>query len=178
MAMRKPLRNMPKKLQFKATPAERGMRLDQLLAQWLPQALEREVSKAKARKLVVAGAVYLNGSRVRIASKEIFPGARIEVYVDEQKLFESDGRAQDRPFVLTASQLLYEDEYLIAVDKPPGLPTQPTLDEARVNLFAALKKFLAQRDSRPDAYVGLHHRLDRDTSGVIPAMEAPSFGLC
>jgi RluA family pseudouridine synthase len=52
------------------------------------------------------------------------------------------------------------------VNKPPGLPTQPTLDEARANLYALLKKFLAERGDR-DPYVGLHHRLDRDTSGVM-----------
>ena len=53
------------------------------------------------------------------------------------------------------------------MNKPPGLPTQPTLDEARDNLFAAVKKFLSSRDKVVDPYVALHHRLDRDTSGVL-----------
>lgn len=155
-----------KKLMHKATEADRGKRLDQLLGDWLPVALGQPVSKAKARKLIVAGAVYLNGKRVRIASKILLPGARIEAFVDPAKLFDSHGPAQDKPFVMTSGQILFEDEFVIAVNKPAGLPTQPTLDEARINLFAAVKKFLAERDS-PQAYVGLHHRLDRDTSGIV-----------
>jgi 23S rRNA pseudouridine1911/1915/1917 synthase len=147
------------------TPEHEGKRLDQVLADWLPSALNTPLSKAKVRKLVVAGAVYLNGKRVRIASKELRARAKIDAYVDLSKLMD-DGKASDRTFEMSASQILFEDEFLIAVDKPPGLPTQPTLDEARDNLFAAVKKFLKQRD-HSDPYVGLHHRLDRDTSGVI-----------
>ncbi len=154
-----------RKLSFRALPQHQGVRLDQLLAEWLPEALQQPVSKGKVRKLIVAGAVYLNGKRVRIASKALIPGARIEVYVDEKKLF-SDERGKDQPFVMSESRILFEDEHLIVVDKPPGLPTQPTLDEARDNLFASLKKFLSQR-AGGDVYLGLHHRLDRDTSGVV-----------
>jgi 23S rRNA pseudouridine1911/1915/1917 synthase len=155
---------MMKKLSLKATEAHRGMRLDHVLAEWLPTALGRPVSRALARKLIVAGAVYLNGKRVRIASKELLAGAKVEAWIDEAKL-ESGGPARDRAFTLGPERVLFEDEWLIVVDKPPGLPTQPTLDEARDNLFAAVKRFLAARAPHP--YVALHHRLDRDTSGVI-----------
>jgi RluA family pseudouridine synthase len=81
----------------------------------------------------------------------------------------SDSPSQDQPFLMTEDRILFEDSYLIAVNKPPGLPTQPTLDEARVNLYASVKKFLAQRlgQTVQDTYLGLHHRLDRDTSGII-----------
>ena len=57
-------------------------------------------------------------------------------------------------------EILYEDELLLAVNKSAGLPPNP-LGPARTNLFDALKR------QRPGAYLGLHHRLDRDTSGVI-----------
>jgi RluA family pseudouridine synthase len=156
-----------KKYTLTTTHAHKAQRLDHVLGEWLPQALAQPVSKAKARKLIVAGAVYLNGKRVRIASKELMPNARIEVYVDARKLFETDGRAQDRAFEMTAERILFEDEFVIVVDKPPGLPTQPTLDEARDNLFASIKKFLSKRDGVIEPYLALHHRLDRDTSGVI-----------
>ncbi|MCM2278812.1 MAG: RluA family pseudouridine synthase [Oligoflexia bacterium] len=155
-----------RKLSFKTAPEDARKRLDQFLTEKLPEALGQPVSKGKARKLVVAGAVYLNGRRVRIASKELIPGARVELFVDSEKLA-SDGRSRDRAFEMTPARVLYEDEWLIVVDKPAGLPTQPTLDEARENLFAAVKKFLARRDGQADPYVGLHHRLDRDTSGVV-----------
>jgi 23S rRNA pseudouridine1911/1915/1917 synthase len=156
----------PKRLTLTALPEHEGKRLDHVLAEWLPQALNQPVSKGQVRKLVVAGAVYLNGSRVRIASKSLRARAKVEVYVDLAKLGNDATRA-DRIFEMSSSDILFEDEFLIAVNKPPGLPTQPTLDEARDNLFAAVKKFLKVRDSQPDPYLGLHHRLDRDTSGVI-----------
>jgi 23S rRNA pseudouridine1911/1915/1917 synthase len=156
----------PKKLSLTTLPAHEGKRLDHVLAEWLPEALNQPISKGKVRKLIVAGAVYLNGSRVRIASKELRARARVDVYVDLAKL-ENDATQADRSFEMSGEDILFEDEFLIAVNKPPGLPTQPTLDEARDNLYALVKKFLKSRDRVSEPYLGLHHRLDRDTSGVI-----------
>ncbi len=155
-----------KKLTLRIHQSQAGVRLDQALADWLPQALGQPVSKAKVRKLIIAGAVYLNAKRVRIASKELRAGAKVDAYVDFDRLMDDQTR-RDQVFKMGADRVLFEDESLIVVDKPAGLPTQPTLDEARDNLFAAVKKFLARRDSVVDPYVGLHHRLDRDTSGVV-----------
>ncbi len=158
-----------KKIAFIVAEPDRGERLDQVLARGLGRELKREFSKAKARKLIVAGAVYLNGKRVRIASKTLLPGAKLETYLDEQKLFDSEGVAQDRGFEMTRDSILFEDDDLILVNKPPGLPTQPTIDEARANLYQTVKRYLGGRVGMPPegAYLGLHHRLDRDTSGVI-----------
>ncbi|MBC7692056.1 MAG: RluA family pseudouridine synthase [Methylotenera sp.] len=156
-----------KKFLLKTTIEHKGKRLDQVLSEWLPIALAQPVSKAKARKLVVAGGIYLNGKRVRIASKELQVNARVEAFVDLAKL-NSDGPQTDILFNMQESDVLFEDQYIIAVNKPAGLPTQPTVDEARANLFAAVKKFLTGRTpGMGPAYVGLHHRLDRDTSGVV-----------
>ncbi|MBC7387556.1 MAG: RluA family pseudouridine synthase [Cryobacterium sp.] len=165
MALKKTSILIPKELD--------GVRLDQALADLLPKASGMELSKGKIRKLIVAGAVYLNTGRVRIASKTVRAGARIEVYIDPAKLHsESEARertpdgSRPKEWKLTERDLLFEDEWIMGVNKPAGLPTQPTLDEARANLFALLKKFRQARDGA-DAYVGLHHRLDRDTSGVM-----------
>jgi 23S rRNA pseudouridine1911/1915/1917 synthase len=57
--------------------------------------------------------------------------------------------------------ILFEDDFLVAIQKPPGLPSQPTLDKKRPDLFSLLKRQLNSEN------VFLHHRLDRDTSGVI-----------
>lgn len=156
-----------KKISLNTTAEHQKKRLDQVLAEWMPVVLKIPISKGKVRKLVIAGAVYLNGKRVRIASKEILPNAKIDVYVDLEKLFD-DSAGQDIPFEMTEDRILYEDEFLIVVDKPSGVPTQPTLDEARINMFAAVSTFLDRRDPRTSSrYLGLHHRLDRDTSGVL-----------
>lgn len=155
-----------KKFALQITARDAGRRLDQVLADRLPEALGQPLSKSKVRKLVVAGAVYLNGKRVRIASKELRPGARVEAYIDRDRLAK-DGPASDQVFQMSEDAVLYEDEDLIAVNKPAGLPTQPTLDEARDNLFVAVKRFLSERDRIAQPYLALHHRLDRDTSGVL-----------
>jgi 23S rRNA pseudouridine1911/1915/1917 synthase len=154
-----------RKLDLKVAPEYAQMRLDQFLAELLPGLLSRAVSKAQVRKLIVAGAVYLNRKRVRIASKELIPGARVEVWWDERKIEGQAMRGSLKTFDLTPEHILYRDEWLMIISKPAGIPTQPTLDEARVNAFAEVKRFLS-RESK-DAYVGLHHRLDRDTSGLL-----------
>jgi RluA family pseudouridine synthase len=155
-----------KKVKFIATSDEASKRLDEALALWLPQALGRPVSKSKGRKLIIAGAIRLNGKPVRIASKALAPGFTIEAYIDIAKLFE-DSPSRDRQFELTPDRILFEDQDLIVVDKPPGLPAQPTVDQTRDNLFSAVRRFLSQRDRIVKPYLGVHHRLDRDTSGAV-----------
>jgi len=66
--------------------------------------------------------------------------------------------------------VLYEDDALLAVDKPPGLLTVPSADPRRPSLVAAVKAFLAARRHARGAgepYLAVHQRLDRDTSGVV-----------
>jgi RluA family pseudouridine synthase len=159
------------KITFSVSGSAEGQRLDQALALLLPEAPEVKrlgvaLSKGKIRKLIIAGAVYLNGGRVRIASKVCRPGARIEIYLDPAKIGNEGERVAPKEWKFDADAILFEDEWIVGVNKPSGLPTQPTLDEARANLYVLLQKFLRARDGA-DAYVGLHHRLDRDTSGVM-----------
>lgn len=79
-----------KKFSLKTTVEHQKKRLDHVLALWLPQALQGPISKGKVRKLIIAGAVYLNRKRVRIASKELMPNALLEVYIDLNKLTSSE----------------------------------------------------------------------------------------
>ena len=154
-----------KKVKLITTVEHAGKRVDQVLADELPEALGRPVSKAKVRKLIMAGAVYLNRRPLRVASKDLGPGATLEAHVDLTKLFK-DATSGDRDFELSADRILFEDDDLLVIDKPAGLPAQPTLDETRDSLFAAVNRFMSARDKR-EPYVGVHQRLDRDTSGVV-----------
>src|SRR3954471_10735086 len=130
-----------KKLSLVAQKEHEGRRIDVVLAEWLPAEVGQEVSKGKVRKLIMAGAVYLNGRRIRVASKSLIQGATLEAFVDVERL-KTNQTSKDLPFKMDQSRVLFEDKWLIAVDKPPGLPTQPTLDDARDNLYALLKKFV------------------------------------
>lgn len=63
-------------------------------------------------------------------------------------------------------QILFEDEYFIVAEKPSGLPSQATVDKTRPHFYSLLKKQL-QQERGQDFYLALHHRLDRDTSGLM-----------
>jgi len=158
------------KYSLRIDAAQQGARLDHFLGVALPKSLGREVSNGQVRKLIEAGVVRLNGRPERMLSRTLPAGARIEVVVDAERFSKVGAKVASQPapkrFEWTPAQILFEDEWLIVVDKPVGLPTQPTLDESRANGFGTLKAYLQKRDGG-SPYLGLHHRLDRDTSGVL-----------
>jgi 23S rRNA pseudouridine955/2504/2580 synthase len=124
-----------------------------------------DLSRSAARKLVMAGALTVDGRRVSDPRLKPRGGARLRVLVDEARL-RDEVVFREVPLELTAAHVLYEDEWLIAIDKPAGIPTQATLDPRRDHLYGALGRFLKERDGG-EPYVGLHHRLDLETSGVV-----------
>jgi RluA family pseudouridine synthase len=149
---------------------QQGVRLDHFLADALPSALGRPVSRAQARRLIVSGLVSRNGRREQSATYPLREGMRIDIFLDPDK-FDTGGASGMRQPILrdfewTPERILFEDEWLIVVDKPAGLPTQPTLDSDRASVFSTLQRLLSAR-AGGEAYLGLHHRLDRDTSGVL-----------
>lgn len=70
-------------------------------------------------------------------------------------------------FVLAPEHIAYEDDALIVIDKPHGLSTQGTHKFAEDHLYGAVISALTKPHANKLAYVGLHHRLDRDTSGLV-----------
>ncbi len=141
--------------------AHRGRRLDALLAEWLPSALGRPLSRSALRRLIMAGAVRMEGRPVRRPGMIVPIRRRLEVAVDPDRLFPRGEAGQPK-----ALRVLYEDEAVLAVDKPAGLPTHATADPDRPHLVGLVKAYLAARgDETP--YLGIHQRLDRDTSGVV-----------
>ncbi len=67
-------------------------------------------------------------------------------------------------FQLEPRHILYQDRYLLALDKPAGIATQPTPARYRGTLYAVLQQFLAHRGT---VSIGMVQRLDRDTSGAM-----------
>jgi 23S rRNA (cytosine1962-C5)-methyltransferase len=65
--------------------------------------------------------------------------------------------------------LVYEDEDLIVVDKPAGVPSQAADASHDDDLPTRLRRWLAARRGVrvDDVYLGTHQRLDRDTSGLV-----------
>jgi 23S rRNA pseudouridine1911/1915/1917 synthase len=145
-------------------PAEAGRPLVDLLAAWVPEVTGLEVARARVRALIAAGAVQIDGVPRRSPSLGLRAGARVDALLHLEALRSSASRT-DRPFTLGAADVLYEDDWLIAIDKPPGLPTHATADPHRPSLAGALQEKRAAAGH--GRYVAIHQRLDRDTSGVV-----------
>lgn len=62
-------------------------------------------------------------------------------------------------------RVLYEDEYVIVADKPPGLLSIATDDEKEHTAYRTLMNYV--QSGNPKARVFIVHRLDKDTSGVM-----------
>jgi 23S rRNA pseudouridine1911/1915/1917 synthase len=64
-------------------------------------------------------------------------------------------------------QILFEDNHLLAVNKPHGQLTQSDAGGER-SLFSEVKAFIKDRDQKPgNVFLGLLHRLDRPVGGVV-----------
>ena len=94
--------------------------------------------------------------------------ARVKVSLDQEKFFYEKPN-DDIKFDLDESRVLYEDDAIIVVNKPPRFPTEPTFAKDRDNLRAAVIRYLHKKIGlgKNPPYCGVVHRLDRDTSGVI-----------
>lgn len=64
-------------------------------------------------------------------------------------------------------RILYEDNHLLAVDKPAGMPVVPDASGDR-SLLDAAKAHLKEKHAKPgEVFLGVVHRLDRPVSGVV-----------
>ncbi len=145
------------KLSFRA-PAS-GAAGGALLGEFLRESMSnRGLGPGLGTSALRAGKVYVNGRRATASKAALKPGAAVDVYIDHGALSAAMAPTPEVPAVL---RILYEDEALICFDKPAGLPTHPTVDAKRANLYDLARKQLG------GTYLGLHHRLDRDTSGVL-----------
>ena len=147
---------------------ESKIRLDELLRQKLPKLTGLELSNSKIRRLIMAGCIRVNGREVRIPSYTVFVKSNVEAFIDKEKVL-YEKQADDISFEVTEESILYEDEYLIFINKPAKFPTEKTIVTDRDNLHDAVVRYLWKKNPslRNPPYVGIMHRLDKDTSGVI-----------
>lgn len=124
----------------------------------------KDISRSLARKLIETGGVYLNKKRCQKNGKLVAKGDKVRVVISGDSPTEKDDELSLKP-----EQIVFEDDDIIVVNKPPGLPTHETIDTTRFHLVLAVQNFLAKREKKKPAqiYLGVHHRLDRDTSGII-----------
>jgi 23S rRNA pseudouridine1911/1915/1917 synthase len=136
-----------RRLSLAVEPADKGERLDRFIA------ARGGISRGEARRALEAGGVFLDGKRCKIAARLVYPGQQIVVNLEE------GGREASATGPLERARLLYADDDVVAVDKPAGVPAQPTLTSDRGTLPELAGALLG-------APLTLVHRLDRETSGV------------
>ena len=128
------------------------MRLDLALIRLHP-----DLSRRKAREVIEKGQVDVDGATVTEPGTPVAGGAAIR--------FEPNRKA--RRHVRSSLPILFEDDWLVVVDKPAGLLSVPTASEAREDTALGRVLDYARHRFPRRPYAGAVHRLDRDTSGAL-----------
>lgn len=118
-------------------------RLDKTLA------AHTRLSRKRARLLIERGGVWVDGVRRKRASFDVDEGALVEV----------KGAGAAKKSVGAELEERYRDPWLLVVDKPSGLPCQPTRTGHAQHLYGIVQS--------SERYAGLHHRLDTPASGLV-----------
>ncbi len=140
---------------FQVGAPSAGTRLDLFLA-----ATCSDLSRSRIQKLIEGGSVRVGGTAAK-RSHSVRAGEEVTIEVPEPRA--TALLPEDIPL-----SILFEDEELIAIDKPAGLVVHPAPGHPTGTLVNALLHHVRDLagiggDLRP----GIVHRLDKDTSGVL-----------
>lgn len=144
------------------TEAEGESRLDRWVKKHLP-----EVTQGQIEKWCRTGQLRVGGGRVK-ASTRVVPGDEIRV-PPPPKVDASQPRPASTPGIPDAdaqmiqAAVLWKDEHIIALNKPPGLPSQGGSGQGDRHVDGLTEALKFGYKDRPK----LVHRLDKDTSGVL-----------
>ncbi|MCE9612661.1 MAG: RluA family pseudouridine synthase [Lentisphaerae bacterium] len=156
---------MIRDLTFTATAEDAGLRLDRVVARHCPGASRTFILDA-----IASGDILLNDRRA-LKGIKIRGGDRVFV----RALFEEvDKRVRPEPDL--PLQVIYQDEALIVLDKPAGMPVHPLgpgETGTLANALIAREPALADIGDDP-RFPSLVHRLDNETSGLVVAARTAS----
>ena len=135
--------------------ADDGVRVDAWLAQHLDE------SRSRLAELVREGRVTVDGRRVARASSRVRAGQRFVVAVPPPAPIEAVAQA-------IPLDVVYEDDDVIVVNKPPGMVVHPAPGHPDGTLVNALLHHCGGAlDVGGALRPGIVHRIDKDTSGLI-----------
>ncbi len=140
-------------------PTEEGMRLDTWLTLHYPS-----YSRTYFQKLIKEGLVLIDGERVK---KGIKVWALAEIEVEFTLTPELSLEPEAIPL-----DILYEDDYLLAINKPAGMVVHPGAGNWSGTFVNALLHYCATLKGADPLRPGIVHRLDKDTSGVLLAAKS------
>lgn len=143
-----------------------GQKLGTLVKEGLLRVQNR--MSQSAEKTFAEARVYVNERRTDRFLMTVKEKAMVTVLMPVQCF-------KQRVFLLKSEDIAFEDENIVVVDKPVGLPTQGTLVLGEDHLYGTLIAHYTAKHPQRLAYVGMHHRLDRDTSGLVLFTRKPSM---
>lgn len=144
---------MSEKTEYTVKDEHHGKRLDAFLAQIAPS-----YSRSALTQMIKDGFVQIDGKEVTKPSLKL-SSAQI-VSLSEQQREELENQPQDIPL-----DVIYEDEYLIVINKPVGLVVHPGSGIKDGTILNAMLYHYPETATL--ARAGIVHRLDKDTSGLM-----------
>ena len=136
---------------------EHGLRLDKALALKCPT-----ISRSRLKALIMEGKVLLRRFPITDPNHTVNQG---DVFQLPDTVLRDDPLPQGEDISLT---IVYEDEYLIVIDKPAGLVVHPAPGNYTGTLVNALIHHYGNDLSQPEGTrPGIVHRLDKETSGLM-----------
>lgn len=140
---------------FEVSPKEGDERLDSFLVAKYPS-----YSRVKLQRAIAKGDVLVDGQTAKSSTK-----LKAQQIVQVLHLKQESDAPIPEPIEL---DILYEDQGMVAINKPPGMVVHPAKGHWSGTLTAALAHhFQALSSVGGPTRPGIVHRLDRDTSGVI-----------
>ena len=148
---------------FEADRGQVATRVDKFLLEHLQHS-----SRSRIQKAAEAGMIHVNGAPVK-SNYKVRPLDVVTLMMDRPR---HDDTIEPEDIAIN---VVYEDDYLMVVDKPAGMVVHPGCGNHHgtlVNAIAWHLRNLASYDPN-DPEVGLVHRIDKDTSGLLVVAKTP-----
>ena len=139
-------------VEIKIDPGQSALRIDKFLTDRLDR-----VSRNRIQQAIAVGAVMVNQKSIK-SNYKIRPNDFISILIPRPPESSREIIPENIPL-----DIVYEDDDLLIVNKPPGLVVHPGVGNHRGTLVNALKYHLGSNEEK----VGLVHRIDKDTSGLL-----------
>jgi len=135
-------------------------------------------SRSQLRGMCMNGCLTINGRAVTEPSTAVSEGDVVEVKYDPQRKYRESwlgkfqGKSSPDKFQCKTFSVVFEDDYLIVVDKQPGILTVPTENQESRTLVDEVTRYFGDHTRAL-----VVHRLDRETSGLLVfAKQSPIAG--
>ena len=120
-------------------------------------------TKTKLRKMLTGGRVLVNGIPVYKAKELLFSGDEVQIINHADAIKKSPPPKPKKQ--LSKLKILFEDDFILVVEKPAGLLSVATDKLENDTLHSRCVDYVKHQSER--AWCHIVHRLDRDTSGVM-----------